>query len=84
MLTIALLYLSAVDVIHVFALPAINTKSDIIPARISNFQVLFEYAGIFRGQCSELCGALHGFMPLGVIAVDFGHFIAFYGDQNLF
>ena len=56
--------LSSVDVIHAIALPGIGLKLDAIPSRLSDQTVLFVLAGIYRGQCSELCGALHGFMPL--------------------
>lgn len=61
--------LSSVDVIHAVALPGIGLKLDAIPSRVSEQTFAFYVAGLFRGQCSELCGALHGFMPLAVCVV---------------
>lgn len=55
---------SSVDVIHAVALPGIGLKLDAIPSRVSDQTFAFYVVGLFRGQCSELCGALHGFMPL--------------------
>ena len=60
------LELFAVDVIHAVAMPAIATKMDAIPSRLAAFTLNFRTSGIFRGQCSELCGALHAFMPLEI------------------
>lgn len=61
--------LSSVDVIHAIALPGIGLKLDAIPSRVSEQTFAFYIAGLFRGQCSELCGALHGFMPLSVCVI---------------
>lgn len=63
------LLLSAVDVIHAVALPTVSLKADAIPARVATANIFPELVGNMRGQCSELCGALHGFMPLHVLAV---------------
>jgi heme/copper-type cytochrome/quinol oxidase subunit 2 len=64
-----LVVLSAVDVIHAIALPTLAVKADAIPGRCVVVRVNCEMPGTFVGQCSELCGANHGFMPLGVSAV---------------
>lgn len=61
--------ISSVDVIHAIALPGLCLKLDAIPSRISDQLFSFYVVGLFRGQCSELCGALHGFMPLQICAV---------------
>ena len=60
---------SSVDVIHAVALPGISVKMDAIPARISDQLGIAFASGLYRGQCSELCGSLHGFMPLSVCVV---------------
>jgi len=57
------------DVIHAFALPALGVKIDAIPGRLNETWVYIEEPGTYYGQCSELCGILHAFMPIEVIAV---------------
>ncbi len=63
------LQVTAADVIHNWAMPAFGTKMDAIPGRINEawFQVTEE--GTYYGQCSELCGIRHAFMPIEVHAV---------------
>lgn len=58
------LRITAADVIHSFALPQLGVKVDAIPGRIAQITVFLSSNGIYRGQCSELCGAYHGFMPI--------------------
>ncbi len=57
------------DVIHAFAVPALWTKMDAVPGRINETSFTIEKPGVYYGQCSELCGARHGFMPIAVEAV---------------
>ncbi len=54
------------DVIHSFAVPAFWTKMDANPGRINQDWVKVDRPGVYFGQCSELCGARHGFMPIAV------------------
>lgn len=61
--------LSAADVIHAVALPGLGVKADAIPGRIVNVNIATDVSGSFSGQCSELCGAMHAFMPLAITAV---------------
>ncbi|WP_374146714.1 cytochrome c oxidase subunit II [Sphingomonas sp. 28-63-12] len=58
------------DVIHAWAMPAFWIKLDAIPGRINETSFTIEKPGVYFGQCSELCGARHGFMPITVAAVD--------------
>ena len=60
---------TADDVIHSWAMPSFGVKLDAVPGRINEtwFEVLRE--GTYYGQCSELCGNNHGFMPIVVEAV---------------
>jgi cytochrome c oxidase subunit 2 len=60
---------TADDVIHAFALPALGLKIDAVPGRINETWVRITSPGIYYGQCSELCGTNHGFMPIMVRAV---------------
>ena len=67
------------DVIHSFAVPAFWTKMDAVPGRINETWVKVDRPGVYFGQCSELCGARHGFMPIAVEVVsdaDYAKWIA--------
>lgn len=55
---------TATDVIHSFALPAFGVKIDGVPGRLNETWFEAEREGVFYGQCSELCGARHAFMPI--------------------
>ncbi|WP_414900555.1 cytochrome c oxidase subunit II [Sphingomonas flavalba] len=57
------------DVIHSWAIPAFWTKMDAVPGRLNEVQFTVEKEGLYFGQCSELCGARHGFMPIAVEVV---------------
>lgn len=57
------------DVIHAFAVPALWTKMDAVPGRLNETSFTVEKAGVYYGQCSELCGARHAYMPIAVEAV---------------
>lgn len=57
---------TAGDVIHSFAVPAFGIKIDSIPGRTNETWVKVDKPGVYYGQCSELCGANHGFMPIAV------------------
>jgi cytochrome c oxidase subunit 2 len=72
------------DVIHAFAVPALWTKMDAVPGRINETSFTIEKPGVYYGQCSELCGARHGFMPIAVEAVSpaqFAQWIASKGGK---
>ena len=57
------------DVIHSWALPQMGVKMDAVPGRINHTWFKATRTGIFYGQCSELCGASHAFMPIEVHVV---------------
>jgi cytochrome c oxidase subunit 2 len=57
------------DVIHSFAVPAFWAKIDAVPGRINEISFKVEKEGVYFGQCSELCGARHAFMPIAVEVV---------------
>ena len=63
------LIITADDVIHSFAVPAFWTKLDAKPGQLNETWVKVERPGVYFGQCSELCGARHGYMPIVVEAV---------------
>nr|WNH22131.1 cytochrome c oxidase subunit II [Citharichthys macrops] len=65
---------SAEDVLHSWALPALGVKVDAVPGRLNQTTFIVTRPGVFYGQCSEICGANHSFMPIVVEAVPLEHF----------
>jgi len=57
------------DVIHAFAVPSLGVKIDATPGRISSVPVYISQVGRYFGQCSEICGTGHAFMPIYIVAV---------------
>lgn len=66
------------DVIHSFALPQMGVKIDAIPGRLNQQGIFIKRIGTFYGQCSEICGVNHGFMPIVIHSVPFDDFIFWY------
>lgn len=60
---------SSGDVLHAWAVPEMGIKVDAVPGRLNQTLSIILRPGIFYGQCSELCGVAHGFMPIVVHAV---------------
>lgn len=60
---------TAADVIHAFAMPAFGVKSDAVPGRINEIWFNATKEGLYYGQCSELCGKDHAFMPIAIRVV---------------
>ena len=61
--------LTASDVLHNFAIPALGLKLDTVPGRINETWTKILYEGTYYGQCSELCGINHAYMPIAIKAV---------------
>lgn len=61
--------ISSSDVLHSFAMPELGFKVDATPGRLNQILVYISRPGVYYGQCSELCGAEHGFMPIVIQAV---------------
>lgn len=63
------LQVTASDVIHSFAIPSLWFKIDAVPGRINERVIEVDEPGVYYGQCSELCGAKHGYMPIVIEAL---------------
>lgn len=63
------LIITATDVLHSFAVPSLGLKTDAVPGRLNQTSFLAERTGTFYGQCSEICGVWHGFMPIVIESV---------------
>jgi cytochrome c oxidase subunit 2 len=72
---------TAKDVLHDWAVPALGVKMDAVPGRLNQVSVLAQREGVFYGQCSELCGVYHGFMPIAVEAVSLDRYVSWLEEQ---
>jgi len=61
--------ITAADVIHSFAVPSLGLKTDAVPGRTNEAWTRIDKKGVYYGQCSELCGVNHGFMPIAIEVV---------------
>ena len=69
------------DVIHDFAVPSLGLKIDATPGRLNQTSVFIQREGVYYGQCSELCGLYHGFMPICIEAVDLEEYLVWLDGQ---
>lgn len=63
------LLITAVDVLHSWTVPSFGVKVDACPGRLNQANLFIKRYGVFFGQCSEICGVNHGFMPIAVLAM---------------
>jgi cytochrome c oxidase subunit 2 len=75
-LTQVRLLVTAGDVIHSWTIPSLGIKADAVPGRLNQLNVFFNRPGVFYGQCSEICGANHSFIPITVEAVNPADFLS--------
>ena len=75
------LIITGADVIHDYAIPSLGIKVDATPGRLNQASILAERTGTFYGQCSEICGVWHGFMPTVVEAVSLNEYLAWISEQ---
>ncbi len=62
--------ITSADVIHCWAVPSLGVKLDAVPGRLSETSFVINRSGTFFGQCSEICGVNHGFMPIVIKAME--------------
>ena len=67
--------ITAADVIHAWTVPSLGVKADAIPGRLNQIGLSINRPGVFYGQCSEICGANHSFIPVAIEAVTTNTFI---------
>ena len=65
---------TSADVLHSWAVPSLGIKLDACPGRLNQTALFIKRKGIYYGQCSEICGVNHGFMPIGIACQDFAGF----------
>lgn len=76
------LLVTADDVIHSWAIPSFGVKRDAVPGRINETWFRINEPGMYYGQCSELCGVRHGFMPIMIRAVSKEEFDAWIEEKQ--
>lgn len=77
---------TAADVIHAWTVPRLGIKADAIPGRLNQLGFIAYRPGVFYGQCSEICGANHSFIPIAIEIVDhqtFTNWIAKYREWKI-
>lgn len=78
---------TASDVIHSWAIPSLGIKLDACPGRLNQVSTFINRPGVYYGQCSELCGINHGFMPIVIEAVTYQDYASWifikYSEENL-
>jgi cytochrome c oxidase subunit 2 len=79
------LLVTAADVLHSWAIPSFGLKIDACPGRLSQGSLLIKREGVYYGQCSEICGINHGFMPIVVKGVSLDTFLIWmlYAKSNI-
>ncbi len=73
--------ITSADVIHSWAVPSLGVKLDAVPGRLNQTGFLANRNGIFYGQCSEICGANHAFMPIVVEAVNLDEYCLYINER---
>lgn len=73
--------ITSADVLHSWAVPSLGVKCDAVPGRLNEISMFIQRQGIFYGQCSELCGANHGFMPIVVEGVSLKDYITWIANK---
>lgn len=67
--------ITAADVLHSWAIPSLGIKCDAVPGRLNQVNLFLKREGVFYGQCSELCGANHAFMPIVIEGVSLENYM---------
>ena len=63
------LLITSVDVLHSWTIPSFGVKVDACPGRLNQINIFLKRIGMFFGQCSEICGVNHGFMPIALLVI---------------
>ena len=68
--------ISSADVLHSWTVPSLGVKADAVPGRLNQVKFIRQRPGLFYGQCSEICGANHRFIPIVVELVNLQTFLS--------
>ena len=73
---------TSADVLHSWAIPSLGVKMDACPGRLNQVSIFIKRKGTFFGQCSELCGVQHGFMPIVIESVSYEDYVSWVASQT--
>jgi len=72
---------TATDVLHSWAVPSLGIKIDAVPGRLNQVQLFIKREGVYYGQCSEICGVNHGFMPIAIKGVAMSKYLGWINSK---
>lgn len=75
------LIITAADVLHSWAVPSLGIKMDAVPGRLNQSSTFIQREGVYYGQCSEICGVNHGYMPIVVEAVSLDNYLSWISNK---
>lgn len=70
-----LFLITSADVLHSWAVPTLGVKADAIPGRLNYVSTITSYSGVYYGQCSEICGSNHRFIPIVLEFIPIGNYL---------
>jgi len=73
--------ITSADVLHSWAVPSLGVKCDAVPGRLNQVSIFIKREGVYYGQCSELCGTNHAFMPIVVEAVSLDDYVSWVSNK---
>jgi cytochrome c oxidase subunit 2 len=73
--------ITSADVLHSWAVPSLGIKCDAVPGRLNQASIFIKREGVYYGQCSELCGTNHAFMPIVVEAVSLDDYVSWVSNK---
>jgi cytochrome c oxidase subunit 2 len=73
---------TAADVLHAWTIPSFGVKIDVCPGRLNQVSRFVTRPGVYYGQCSEICGVNHGFMPIAVEAMTLGNYLTWITETS--
>lgn len=74
--------ITSFDTIHAWTIPSLGVKADAIPGRLNQTSIFINHPGLFFGQCSEICGINHRFIPISLEAININNFIHWIKNFN--
>ena len=73
--------ITSADVLHSWAVPSLGVKCDAVPGRLNQTSIFIKREGVYYGQCSEICGTNHAFMPIVVEAVSLDDYVSWVSNK---
>ncbi|CAM6054579.1 unnamed protein product [Sphagnum tenellum] len=73
--------ITSADVLHSWAVPSLGVKCDAVPGRLNHTSIFIKREGVYYGQCSEICGTNHAFMPIVVEAVSLDDYVSWVSNK---